>query len=124
MVKGLWSCGEQVGLTPWPPLHQRWRGGKGDCSIRFEDTALVNLPVPVSALSTKSVLFVIQSRSQIHGVVKMSRGGSERRHNSYSGCSPSVRLFGGRPVEPAPHPIRPQPSPRPLPGATPSFSTQ
>src|SRR5216683_3758639 len=33
---------ELAGLTPWPPLHQRWRGGKGDCSIRFEDTALWN----------------------------------------------------------------------------------
>src|SRR5258708_11651776 len=33
---------ELAGLTPWPPPHQRWRGGKGDCSIRFEDAALWN----------------------------------------------------------------------------------
>src|SRR5260221_3694167 len=34
------SCEGACGLTPWPPLHQRWRGGKGDCSVCFEDTAL------------------------------------------------------------------------------------
>src|SRR5260370_19390176 len=39
------SCERACGVGwphPRPPLHQRWRGGKGDCSIRFEDTALWN----------------------------------------------------------------------------------
>src|SRR5260370_15314377 len=90
------SCERACGLTPWPPLHQRWRGGKGDCSIRFEDTAIERLSM--SSPKTTNLEQAKKFRSMRGG--EMSSTGHEPVYHAAHSCQAAslslttVRLRG------------------------------